>query len=411
MVEQHSEISGDLLDMALQYRRIFPIVVYMPEPTVSDDLPHAITELPKRRTGSEHALALEADRTVIEMSVKTRHQKDVSIDRLDDHYYMISSASEVDDQSDWKMRSYVAPTMNGPWASHGVVEVEGAQSPRTCAAGVICEESLQNPVTTTGEPEEANKKEIYRMLVQTECFAEGGTIEYAESDDGLRYTKRRTILSSKPGTAMAGIYDSEPTVIVTKEGRKELYFTFTGVRRYEEGKAKDGAIFLAKAENGWDGPWQVIDTPMFTEYSIPPHVPTKEGGEWVPEGGKALQISVGEHDETNVLFYGTCFVDGEIEDRQRGFLAIANEITGEYTFLGLLEPRNGIPGETGHGTLIEEKDEAGNTRDDKVHIIHQARDKGTGLWRTERATYRKGDILELFAQKQKDMSMSLQQAT
>jgi hypothetical protein len=341
---------------------------------------------------SSHALQLSTDRAVVEMLINARHQKDVTIGKVDDVYYMISSASEVDDQSDWKMRSYVSQSVYGPWASHGIVSVEGASSPRMCAAGVICDAVS---VPNAGEATEV----IYRMLVQTECFDEGGTIEYAESSDGIFYADRRTVLESMPGTAFAGIYDAEPTVITRADGMEELYCTFTGVTRYENGSAKDGAIYLAKATQGWDSTWQVIKKPLFTEYSIPVHVPTLEGGEWVPEGGKALQISVGKAGETAILFYGTCFVDGQYQTRQRGFLAMADAIAGDYTFLGTLEPRGGVPGETGHGTIVEERDVGGDLSNDMIHIIHQARDKGPGLWRTERTTINKGELLELYAEK------------
>ncbi len=331
---------------------------------------------------SPFAIHLPAERVEIEMPTTFRHQKDVSITHDDKTFYMVTSVTDVDDQSDWKMRNYTAPTIYGPWKDEGYVTVEGNVSPRMCAAGVLKEES-------------------YVLAVQTECFGPGGSIEVATSTDGKIYTHRRTILESPiSGTPIIGIYDSEPTIATDEKGQTQKYITFTGVNQYENGKAKDGAIYIAKVNNTWTES-KIVKT-MFDEHSIPPHLPTLEGGEWVPEGGKAYEVirQTATDKEKNILFYGTCFLKGDEGNRQRGFLAVADNITGEYTFLGLVEPKNNIPGETGHGTVVIEKDTNMNdTSKDLLHIIHQARTQETGTWHLERTTYNLTEILQLGREK------------
>ncbi len=342
----------------------------------------------KKESGElPYTIPLPAVREIVHMPTLFRHQKDVSIISIDGTYYMMTSVSEVDDQSNWDMRSYSAPSPIGPWRDLGKVTVEGEKTPRMCAAGIL--EKI--------------------MTVQTECFAENGTIEVAQTEDMVNYHQRRTILHSQPGTELAGIYDPEPTEIILPDGSKRNYITFTGVKEYNAGKAKNGAIYLAEANAGWTKA-QIIKK-LFTEQPndptdalyIPPHVPTTQNGEWVPEGGKAYQLILPDTNEEKIIFYGTTFIEGNTGNRQRGFLAVADEITGTYTFLGLLHPRNNLAGETGHGTVEVERSLNGDPALGRLHILHQARDQDPekeSSWRIERTTYNLKEFLEFARRKQ-----------
>ncbi len=260
-------------------------------------------------------------------------------------------------QEGWQVLTAESKTIDGKWENRKRVRLNGVEGPRLCAPGVVYDED----------------DKLFHMFIQTECFDVGGKIFHLTSESGISFEYKDVALESVPGTSLAGIYDSEPALIINDEGKKEYYMTFTGVEGYQEGRAKGGAIYLAKSENRWEGPWTVFESPLFNEDQIPEHLSTRNGGEWVPEGGKIVQT--GSHE---FWFYGVCFTKGEEGNRQRGFLAVADDIKGPWKSLGLLAPK-GDKGETGHGTISIEKGKNGSSH---VTFLHQAREMN-GPWHIE----------------------------
>jgi hypothetical protein len=356
----------------------------------------------------------------LQMPTNFRHEKDISVTSISNpqtekiEYHALTSVSDVDDQSDWKIRSYIADSPIGPWVDLGYARFEGETTTEMVATSILRQHAL----------------------VQTYCFREGGKIIYGETNhtdtEGfINFKNSRTLLESIPGTKIANLYDPELTSVINEKGEEEIFATVTGVQKYVNGKAKNGRIFLARIANDFQSAEilhpiiveQIEDAEDASALIIPPHIPTLKEGEWVPEGGKAFQIHHPEEItvknqssaeqlvkiKNKILFYGTCFTEGEIGNRQRGFVTIANKIDGDYTFVGLIHPSFG-KGETGHGTVEIEWSHDGDISKAQLHILHQARDMGQngeeGRWHLERTTYNLVEFMDYAIQKQEEAQAS-----
>lgn len=356
----------------------------MPKPTFTSASPQMQnssfpeSKLSLSESTQDFSLLLPFEHTYLDLPLNFKHQKDISITQfIDDDglrkYYMILSVNDRDDQKEWKMHCLISNSLQDKWTHHGEVTVNGIIGDEVCAAGV-----------------DTNSLGNIELFVQTRCFGEGGSIVHATTNDGLIYHNAQKILDSSPNSFRSNVYDAEPTTITNSDGTVGKYFTVTCVGHYKQGCAKDGGIYLAK-QNVTTALWDVFPTPLFTEDTLPPHASTLNGGEWVPEGGKLLQVQ-----QDKFLFYGTCFRDSCSGTRQRGFFAIANAIQGPFTFLGTVDPV-ARQGETGHGTILLDEDAVGATT---IELFYQARtytkrSRTSGNWTSERRSYRLEDFLAL----------------
>lgn len=357
----------------------FYFYLAMPDTSVQPQRAFPISfnaELKGRNLCENFSLQLPYEHTYLTLPLTFRHQKDISIAPFKDsaglqNYLMILSVNNRDDQKNWQMRSLVSDSLQGSWTDYGEVKIEGIEGDEVCAAGL-----------------DTNAEGDMEIFVQTRCFGEGGQIIHARSKDKLYYTNPKVVLNSSPSTFKSNVYDAEPFTVTALDGSTQRYFTVTCVNYYENGSAKNGGIHLVKHDI-FNQSWDLLPEPLFTEDSIPAHISTLNAGEWVPEGGKMLQV------KANIfLFYGTCFTHGEIGTRQRGFFAIGEKITGPFKFLGTVDPVTNH-GETGHGTILMDHDQTGAIT---IELFNQTRSydnqtKINGPWISEKRSYRLDDFL------------------
>ncbi len=233
-----------------------------------------------------------------------------------------------------------APTPRGPWRMHAPSRVD-------------------TEVVAPGVVSDGTRLHLY---VQDHYNVPGGTIRHYVSDDGGEsFAPRRTVLTSRPGTGEAGLYDAHPALV---GGRR--YLVYSGF-----GTVGEPDLYLARARS-WDGPWQRLGRALRHE-DVPCHNPRGcPDYEWGLEGAQLVELPDGR-----TLLLGVCFLPaGDVGTRQRVFLATAERPEGPYTVLGpAIEPARG---ENGHGCAVLDGDD--------LQLFFQHRD-GDGLpWTISVAT-------------------------
>ncbi len=250
----------------------------------------------------------------------------------------------------------IAEELAGPWRLQPpsvLVGVEGDNA----APGVVAEDGRLH------------------MFIQTSFNTMGGNAEHLVSDDrGARFVRADTALEGRPGTAEVGIYDPHPAEI---SGRRYLvYAAFSAVGRPD--------VFLASSRSGsWEGPWDRLGCIL-----AHPHVPWHNQHddpdyEWGLEGPQLLELPEGQ-----ILLNATCFLPAvPIRQRQRVFLALADEPTGPYEVLGPVvpDPGDGPVFENGHATALLHRGRV-------ALVFHEWTSSDSG-WRVRRASAAVGDLL------------------
>jgi len=380
-------------------------IILMPDITALDQSPRSISpaaigsiepsplSVKLQSEFGEMTKSLESafiERLEVNFDLKFKNMKDTSVVPLaDGRYLMFVSVNEGETQEGWKEWVYVVDDLdNEEWKSLGEVNINGIDREYLDEDGVI----RQNTLCASGAYPGG-------ILQQERCFDNEGRIHWLrwENDDVTNLVYGGVALSPDLEKGFRGMYDPEPVsglgpnggVVDKKTGKELFYMSVTTVGEYIKLEGRDGfypregAISLAVREDGWEGEYEMVGN-LLTEYQIPGHIPTKLNGEWVPEGGKIIEIDETMeslhlfHQSRNqsgdwriekaridmqslrsymdakkagkrFLHYFTAFLEGLDGERQRGFLASSNEITDAPTILGELKPINS--GETGHGTF------------------------------------------------------------
>jgi hypothetical protein len=238
----------------------------------------------------------------------------------------------------------VAPTPSGPWRRRPPVVLRGAVGDAVCAPGVVAD------------------RDGLHLFVQETYNLLGGAVQHLVSTDGgYTFAAAETALASLPGTSEAGLYDAHPSVV---DGERLL--TYSGFSVVGEPD-----LHLARSTgNGWHGPWERLG-PIVTHDDVPFHNPRGHAAyEWGLEGAQLVALPGG-----GVLLVAVCFLtDGAPGERQRAFLAVADEAAGPYTVLGpALDPlAYAGRGENGHATAA--------VHDGLLHLIVQHRDGDGEPW-------------------------------
>ena len=240
----------------------------------------------------------------------------------------------------WRVLHATSTVIQGPYKQEPCIDVN-IDSPAACAPGVLY------------------RNGVFHMYMQTEFFKVGGKILYLTSIDGCNFDLVDTALDSGPGTHEAGINDSHPTTV---NGR--LYMTYSG---FPEGRSIQGDIYLASADS-FGGPWTRLGK-ILDHGEVPCHNPKDSPDyEWGLEGAQILQVG------SSVLL--TCVVflpSGRKGTRQRAAFFLADDISGPYKFLGLLEPSAGWEGgENGHACAV--------MHEGAVKLFYQANSTSGDRW-------------------------------
>ncbi len=336
------------------------------------------------------------ERRPIELEDHPLNAKDASLDPRADRIRLYASINNGTTQSGWIEQVYEAPDLSAPsWRLVGEVKMNGVDREFIDEDGERFENTLvASGVTPGGEV----------LLQQERCFGPGGRILYLVGDGPTNFEFGGVALRPDLEKGIVGLYDAEPVdglgprggVINRETGEEEFFMTVTTVGKFVKEKdrkyyPKEGTISLAKRSGNWAGEYQLIDEPIINEYQNFGHVPTSQGGEWVPEGGKTTEVDAdtselrfvhqsrdesgnwrlemtslsmddlsalngGRIPEIRFVHYFTAFIDGPKGSRQRGFIGISSEITEPPIVLGMIKPMS--VGETGHGTIHRIRREA-----------------------------------------------------
>lgn len=236
-------------------------------------------------------------------------------------WHMFGSGGTVTRET-WKIYHATAPTLDGPWTQHDLIElpVDGSG---VAAPGVVIDDG------------------VFHMFIQTEFLKPGGRCEHLISHDGFAWTAQPSALAAVPGTDEDGLYDPHPAVI---GGAK--YIVYSAMPSFAQVPQPD--VYLARSRSGtWFGPWDRMGK-ILDHDELPHHNPrTHPDYEWGIEGPQLVELPDGR-----VLLNATCFLpDGPRGSRQRVFLAVADRVEGPYRTLGpVLHPTE--PGENGHSTVL-----------------------------------------------------------
>ncbi len=329
------------------------------------------------------------ERRPIELEDHPLNAKDASLDPRADRIRLYASINNGTTQSGWKEQVYEAPDLSAPtWNLVGEVKMNGVDREFIDEDGQRFENTLvASGVCPGGEV----------ILQQERCFGPGGRILYLVGKDPTNLEFGGVALRPDINKGIVGLYDAEPVTglgpnggVVNREtGEEEFYMTVTTVGKFVKEQdggyyPKEGTISLAKRSGDWAGEYQLLDDPIINEYQGFGHIPTSQGGEWVPEGGKTTEVDVdtselrfvhqsrdesgnwglemtslsmedlnalngGRIPEIRFVHYFTAFIDGPKGSRQRGFIGISSEITQPPIVLGMIKPMS--VGETGHGTI------------------------------------------------------------
>lgn len=212
------------------------------------------------------------------------------------------------------------------------------------------------------------------MFIQTSFNTPGGHAEHLVSHDGgARFIHAGTALEGRPGTAEVGIYDPHPAEI---SGRRYLvYAAFSAVGRPD--------VFLARSRSGsWEGPWERLGC-ILAHPQVACHNQHEDPAyEWGLEGPQLLELPEGQ-----ILLNATCFLPGvPIRQRQRVFLALADEPTGPYEVLGPVvpDPGDGPAFENGHATALLHRG--------RVELVFHEWTNSDSGWRLRRASAPVGEL-------------------
>ncbi len=241
-------------------------------------------------------------------------------------WHMFGSGGTVTTET-WKIFHATAPSREGPWTEHALIDL-GIAGSGVAAPGVVFQGG------------------VFHMFIQTEFMRPGGTCEHAVSDDGFEWVVLDTALWAVPGTGEDGIYDPHPAVI-----GGNCYIAYSGMPPFERVPQPD--VYLARSlTNTWFGPWERLG--KILDHSEVPHHNSRdhEDYEWGIEGAQLVELPDGR-----VLLNATCFLPtGKRGSRQRVFFAVADKVEGPYRTLGpVLDPPEN--GENGHSTVLIDNNE------------------------------------------------------
>lgn len=258
-------------------------------------------------------------------------------------WHIFGSAGTVTTET-WKIFHATAPTIEGPWTQHALIELT-IDGTGVAAPGVVFDDG------------------VFHMFIQTEFMKSGGRCEHLVSNDGFTWVALPTALHSVPDTGENGIYDPHPSVI---GGGK--YLVYSGMERFAHVPQPD--VYLARSTSGtWFGPWERLGKILDHE-EVPHHNPRGHADyEWGIEGPQLIELPDGR-----VMLNATCFLpEGPRGTRQRVFFAIADDVRGPYGTVGpVLEPME--TGENGHSTVL--------VTGDDITLFYQSRVAGTNhRWR------------------------------
>jgi hypothetical protein len=260
-----------------------------------------------------------------------------------ERWHLFGSAGSVIGE-EWLIFHATAPTLHGPWREERPIRlpIDGSG---VAAPGVVFEGGT------------------FFMFVQTEFMKPHGVVEFLTSGDGFHWTHVDTALRCRPGTEEDGIYDPHPAII-----GGERFLVYSAMPR---GFPPKPDIFLAKSKTAsWHGPWQrlgkILDHADIEHHHNPRNHPDYE---WGIEGAQLLELPDGR-----VLLNATCFLPhGSRGERQRVFLAVADDPVGPYRSIGpVIDPPES--GENGHSTVL--------LHGSDIVICYQSRLKSTShSWR------------------------------
>lgn len=266
--------------------------------------------------------------------------KDPCVVRLGRRWHLFGTGAYPGYRYDILHATAAEPT--GPWRLHAPSATEGVIGGCLAAPGVV-----------------AQGRELH-MFLQTEYNRLGGHVEHLVSHDhGESFRHRDTALTSLPGTGEAGIYDPHPAEI--GGDRYLVYSGFAVVGRPD--------VYLARSvSRGWDGPWERLG-PILRHEDVPLHNQHDcSAYEWGLEGPQLVELPDGRVLLNAVGFLG----DTGPGDRQRVFLATADDPRGPFEVAGsMLEPSH-RPGEIGHASAV--------VHDGELIVFFQEREADTP-WR------------------------------
>jgi hypothetical protein len=258
-------------------------------------------------------------------------------------WHMFGSAGTVTNET-WKIFHGTAPTIEGPWTQHPLIDL-GLRGSGVAAPGVVFENG------------------VFHMFIQTEFMKSGGTFEHLVSNDGFTWVRLPTALQSVPGSGEDGIYDPHPAVI---GGQK--YLAYSGMARFADVPQPD--VYLARSRSGtWFGPWDRLGK-ILDHDDLPHHNSrSQDDYEWGIEGPQLVELPDGR-----VMLNATCFLpEGPRGTRQRVFFAIADDVMGPYRTVGPVLSQSD-PGENGHSTVL--------VAGEDLTLFYQSRAVGTNhRWR------------------------------
>jgi hypothetical protein len=286
---------------------------------------------------------------------------------------------------EWEILHAVAPTIEGPWAECGKVNMRGVEGPHVAAPAVVY------------DPDD----KLFHMAVQKDFMDIGGGIAYLVSADGHTFTKMRTLVSPYKESE-AGLYDPHFSSI---KGKKYLVYSGVPVGMAHASRSyavPQPDVYLARSvTDRWSGVWKRVKAILRHE-DIGWHHNHREHPdyEWGIEGPQLLELPNGQ-----ILLNATCFIEeGRRGTRQRVFFAVADDVKGPYTSIGPVLPTTlpGLPewenGENGHASAIVQGDE--------LYLFYQARSqaveepKEANPWRYGIAVYRIDELLAAVAREQ-----------
>jgi hypothetical protein len=243
---------------------------------------------------------------------------------------------------------YTASTLNGRWHERAPVTLVGVDHiPNPAAPGVIADGG------------------VLHMFLQHDFNILGGHIEHLVSDDGgATFVHQATVLSSRPNSCEAGVYDPDPAVI-----GGERYLTYAAMSTIGQPD-----IFVARSTTGdWSGPFERCGR-ILGHHEVEYHNQLDdEDYEWGLEGPHLVELPDG-----TVLLTAVCFLaDRPRGSRQRVLLATADAPTGPFELLGpVIDPAK-PSGENGHATSIVDGD--------SVRVVYQERAANGSPWRIRHA--------------------------